>query len=111
MTFPAPDTSAAYGQYLANAGGCTSCHNPAMSGGGVAGPPGSPPPPNLTLGGIPHWTEADFVRALREGKTPDGRDLNNNFMPWRSSGRMTDAEIHALWLWMRSLPAKQLGER
>jgi mono/diheme cytochrome c family protein len=111
MTFPAPDTTAAYGQYLANTGGCTACHNPAMSGGGPGGPPGSPPPPNLTMGGIPHWTEADFVRALRGGTTPDGRTLDNSFMPWRSSGRMTDAEIHAVWLWLRSLPAKQLGEQ
>jgi mono/diheme cytochrome c family protein len=110
MTFPAPDTTAEYGHYLANAGGCTSCHNAAMSGGGPGGPPGSPPPRNLTPGGIPQWTEADFVRALREGRTPDGRELNNDFMPWRSSGRMTDAEIHAVWLWLRSLPAKQLGD-
>ena len=86
MTFPAPDTTPAYGQYLANTGGCTSCHNPAMSGGGPGGPPGSPMPLNLTRGGIPQWTEADFVRVLREGTTPDGRHLDNNFMPWRSSG-------------------------
>jgi mono/diheme cytochrome c family protein len=110
MTFPAPDTTPAYGQYLANAGGCTFCHNPAMSGGGPGGPPGSPPPRNLTMGGIPQWTEADFVRALREGRTPDGRELNDEFMPWRASGLMTDAEIHAVWLWLRSLPAKGLGE-
>jgi hypothetical protein len=111
MTFPAPDTTAEYGRYLANTGGCTACHNPAMSGGGSGGPPGSPMPPNLTPGGIPHYTEADFMRVLREGRTPDGRSLDNAFMPWRASGRMTDAEIHAVWLFLRSLPAKQLGER
>jgi mono/diheme cytochrome c family protein len=111
MTFPAQDTTAAYGHYLADIGGCTACHNQAMSGGGPGGPPGSPPPRNLTMGGIPQWTEADFVRALREGRTPDGRELNNDFMPWRSSGLMTDAEIHAVWLRLRSLPAKQLGEQ
>jgi mono/diheme cytochrome c family protein len=111
MTFPPEDTTTAYGRYLADIGGCTSCHNAALSGGGAAGPPGSPPPANLTPGGIPHYTEADFVRVLREGRTPDGRSLDNNFMPWRSSGRMTDAEIHAVWLFLRSLPAKRLGEQ
>lgn len=110
MTFPPADTTTAYGHYLANIGGCTSCHNAAMSGGGAGGPPGSPPAANLTPGGIPTWTEADFVRVLREGKRPDGRELDDNFMPWRASGRMTDAEIHAVWLWLRSLPAKGLGE-
>ena len=112
MLFPSPDTTVAYGAYLAGVGGCTACHNPAMSGGErPGGPPGSPVPPNLTTGGIPQWTEQDLVRALREGRTPDARALDNTFMPWRSSGRMTDDEIHALWLWMRSLPAKQLGEQ
>ncbi len=110
MVYPPADTTAAYGRYLADIGGCTSCHNAAMSGGGPGGPPGSPPPSNLTPGGIPHYTEADFSRVLREGRTPDGRELDNDFMPWRSSGRMTDAEIHAVGLFLRSLPAKQLGE-
>ena len=111
-TYPAADTSTEYGHYLANIGGCTSCHNPAMSGGpNPAGPPNSPPPANLTPGGKPQWTEAEFLRTLREGKTQDGRDIDVNFMPWRSSGRMTDAEIHAVYRWLRSLPAKELGQR
>jgi mono/diheme cytochrome c family protein len=111
LSFPAADTAVEYGRYLADIGGCTTCHNHAMSGGEVqAGPPGSPPAANLTPGGMPQWTEAEFVRSLREGKTRDGRDIDNAMMPWQLSGRMTDAEIHAMWLFLRSLPAKELGE-
>jgi len=110
---PAADTTAAYGRYLANAGGCTVCHTPAMSGQAPmpGSPPGSPAAPNLTPGAIPEWTEADFVRVLREGKGMGGRPIDNAHMPWRLSGEMTDAEIHAIWLWLRSLPPRQFGEQ
>jgi mono/diheme cytochrome c family protein len=106
-----PDTTAAYGRYLAVVGSCPVCHNPAMSGGASGGPPGSPIPANITPTGIGNWTEADFVRLLREGKGIGGRDIDNEFMPWQNMGRMTDAEIHALWLYLRSLPPKEIGER
>ncbi len=110
--FPAPDTSVAYGGYLANIGGCSSCHNPVFSGGpNPAGPPNSPPPMNLTPTGLAGWTEAMFVDVLRKGKKPDGSAIDPNFMPWPSSGRMTDAEIHAVWRYLQSLPPKQFAER
>ena len=60
----------------------------------MAGPPGLPPASNLTPAGIGNWTEADLVRALREGKRPDGSSLDE-FMPWKVFRGMTDAEIHA----------------
>lgn len=112
LTFPAPDTTAEYGAYLANIGGCSSCHNHSFSGGpNPAGPPDSPPPMNLTPIGLAGWTEAMFLDVLRKGKKPDGSAINSNFMPWQSSGKMTDAEIHAVWLFLKSLPPKQTGER
>lgn len=37
--------SVKYGLYLANIGGCRSCHGPNLSGGAVHGPPGTPQPP------------------------------------------------------------------
>ncbi len=108
---PAPDTTVVYGRYLAHIGGCHACHNPALSGGANAGgPPGSPPPMNLTPIGLAGWTETMFIRVLREGKKPDGTAIDNNFMPWQSSGRMTDAEIHAVWRYLQSLPPKELGQ-
>ena len=107
---PASDTTVAYGRYLANTGGCHSCHNAALSGGAnAAGPPDSPPAANLTPTGLAGWTEEMFVRVLREGKKPDGSAVDDNFMPWRSSGKMSDAEIHAVWLYLRSVPPKEMG--
>ncbi len=108
---PDPDTTAAYGRYLSLIGGCQACHNPAMSGGEIAGAqPGSPLAPNLTPTGIGHYTERDFVRVLREGKGP-GERVISDFMPWKNSGRMTDDEIHAIWLFLKTLEPKEMGQR
>ena len=102
--------TAAYGKYIADISGCHGCHGYALSGGRVAGPPGLPPASNLTPAGIGTWTEADLARALREGKRPDGTALNE-FMPWKVFRGMTDAEVHAIWLYLRSVPAKESGNK
>jgi len=93
-----------YGRYIAGIGGCTSCHLPDLTGGLVIGPPGSPPSTNINPAGLAGWSEADFVRALREGVRPDGTAISES-MPWRFSGKMTDEELHALWLYIQSMPA------
>jgi len=109
---PPPGPTPAYGRYLADIGGCSNCHNPSFSGGKSGGDPGSPPAANLTVGATGEWTEADFVKVLRTGlRYGDNAPINNEFMPWRESGHMTDEEIHAVWLYLRSLPAKAFGER
>jgi mono/diheme cytochrome c family protein len=106
-----PEVSVDYGRYLANIGGCHGCHGFGLSGGRVAGPEGLPPASNLTPGGtIGSWTEADFVRAMRQGTRPDGSVLNT-FMPWPVLGRMTDDELQAIWLYLRSVPSKPFGNK
>jgi len=86
-----------YGQYLTSVGGCTGCHTPTLGGGPGHGP-------NITPGGpVGSWSEADWFRAMREGKRPDGSAINP-FMPWRAVGRMTDDELRAMWMYLRTLP-------
>lgn len=99
-----------YGHYLADIAGCTDCHGPGLSGGPVAGaPPDAPPASNLTPSGIGSWTEADFERALREGIGSGGRRLNP-FMPYRNL-HFTEHELHAVWLFVRSVQPKAFGNR
>ncbi len=92
-----------YGDYLAHAHGCASCHGETLTG-HQPSEPGAPFAPNLTPGGeLGTWSEADFIAALRTGKTPSGRVLAEA-MPWRNLGHLTDAELQAIWLYLQSLP-------
>lgn len=113
---PAPPMGATveYGKHMAETGGCTSCHGPTLSGGKIPGaPPTFPPARNLTADletGIGKWTEADFFRALREGKRPNGDTLLSP-MPWRYTAQLKDDEIKALYLYLHSVPSKKFGNR
>lgn len=100
-----PGETVEYGRYLAGISGCTTCHKPDLSGGKAGGPPGTPLSSNLTPAALGAWTEADFFRAMREGITPDGTEINA-FMPWRFAGQMTDEELRAIWLFIQSVPAR-----
>src|SRR6266511_6139731 len=100
------------GQYLAATSGCISCHGPGLSGGPIPDtPPDWPPASNITPSGwINTWSEAAFIRALREGKRPGGAPISA-VMPWRNSAQMTDDELSAMLVYLRSVPAKPYGGR
>lgn len=105
---PAPGVTREYGEYLATVGGCRGCHGPELVGGPIAGtPPDWPPAANLTPAAIGRWTEADFVRAMRGGKRPDGTDIRAPYMPWPLAGQMTDDELRAVWIYLQDVPAKE----
>ena len=99
-----------YGRYLANVAGCHGCHGFGLSGGRVAGPPSAPPASNLTPENLGSWTEAQFTRAVREGKDENGGTLDE-LMPSKTFHGMTDDEVHALWLYIRSVPPKPFGHK
>jgi mono/diheme cytochrome c family protein len=101
----------AYGRYLANVGGCTGCHGPGLSGGPIPGmPPEAKPAANLTPTGIGRYSEADFTRILRDGKRPDGTAIDS-LMPYKLTREMTDDEIRAVYTFLRTVPAKEFGNR
>lgn len=110
-TNPVAGVTAAYGEYLANIGGCTGCHGPTLSGGKIPGtPPDLKPAANLTPEGIGHYKEADFFRALREGKRPNGTAIDP-FMPVNATKLMTDDDIRAVYAYLKTVPAKPFGGR
>ena len=62
--------------------------------------------PNITphpQAGIGRWTEADFIRAMRLGKRPDGANYFPAF-PYPSFTRISDSDLHDLWAYLRTLP-------
>jgi mono/diheme cytochrome c family protein len=100
---PVEEVSVEYGAYLAGTSGCRGCHGPDL-GGAKSHEPGGVPPKNLTsAGALGGWSEADFLRAMREGKRPDGTAIDPA-MPWRSMGRMSELELKAIFSYLKSLP-------
>ena len=100
------------GEYLAKAGGCLGCHTeerekaaPYAGGRALKTPFGVFYGPNITphpQAGIGRWTEADFTRAMREGRRPDGANYYPAF-PYPSFTLITDSDLRDLWAYLRAL--------
>jgi mono/diheme cytochrome c family protein len=100
------------GEYVAKAAGCIGCHTeakdqavPYAGGRALKTPFGTFYGPNITphpQSGIGRWSEADFMRALREGKRPDGAHYFPAF-PYPSFTRINDADLRDLWAYLRTL--------
>ena len=105
-SMPTIGANVEYGEYLSPL--CISCHGPDLSG---AQPSiqGSPIAPNLTPGGgLAGWSEADFIQAIRSGVTPSGHQMDPEYMPWKSWAKFDDEELQAIWMYLNSLPARQM---
>jgi len=108
------------GAYLVQITGCAGCHSPRTEAGEVdtsrrltggehpipAGSLGRFYPPNLTPDpdtGLGTWSDADIVKVLRTGVTPDGRVVSSA-MPWRTQYRDLDvADAMAIATYLKSL--------
>ena len=100
------------GEYLAKAGGCIGCHTeekkdavPFAGGRTLKSPFGTFYGPNITPhpeAGIGRWTEADFVRAIRLGERPDGKNYFPAF-PYPSFTKIVDRDLRDLWAYLRTL--------
>jgi cytochrome c553 len=107
----APDTTPAYGEYLTTIAGCARCHGQGLSGGAIPGAPrGTPPAANLTPTGLGDWSEADFLRAMRSGRRPDGSAIDTA-MPWPYYAQMNDLELRAIWQFLGVVPPRATGTK
>jgi mono/diheme cytochrome c family protein len=90
------------GEYVFHAAGCYTCHtdsenhSPPLAGGapiktpfGTFYAPNITPDPDFGIGG---WSDADFIHALRDGVSPDGRNYYPVF-PYEAFTKMTDQDI------------------
>lgn len=109
----APD--AEKGRILFYAGGCSSCHatpnqdDKLRLGGGYAlkSPFGTFHVPNISShpkDGIGSWDVNDFIRAMHEGVSPDGRHYYPAF-PYTSYQRMSREDLVDLFAFLKTLPA------
>jgi mono/diheme cytochrome c family protein len=70
--------------------------------------------PNITPDpetGIGRWSEADFVRAMREGLDDEGNHLYPAF-PYTSYTQLTDADLHAIRIYLfNQKPVRQANKQ
>ena len=108
----ADEAAVARGAYLVRAGGCVACHTtpkggqPFAGGRAMATPFGTFYTPNITPDpdtGIGNWSDADFLRALRDGVSPAGEHYFPVF-PYTSYTQMTQADALAIKAYLFSLP-------
>ena len=99
-------------------GGCFSCHTaaggqPLAGGRALATPFGTFYSPNITPDpdtGIGRWTDAQFLRALREGVRPDGANYFPVF-PYPSFTEIIDNDALAIKVYLFSVPAVRQDNR
>src|SRR5688500_2071223 len=116
----APAADPTRGEYLARAGGCLGCHTEekkdavAFAGGRALKTPfGTFYGPNITphpQAGVGRWSEADFIRAMRHGRRPDGANYFPAF-PYPSFTKMSEADLRDLWAYLRSVPQNSTPSR
>jgi mono/diheme cytochrome c family protein len=106
------DAEISRGKYLADAGNCISCHTqpgamPFTGGVRFETPFGTLFSSNITpdpLTGIGAWKADDLRRAMHEGVAVGGHRLFPAF-PYPSFTKVTDADIDAIYAYMRSVKA------
>jgi mono/diheme cytochrome c family protein len=105
----------ARGRAAAIAGNCAGCHTspggaPYAGGPGIATPFGTAYAGNLTSDathGLGRWTPAEFRRAMRHGRSRDGRLLVPVF-PYPNTTQVSDADNDALFAYLKTVaPAAQ----
>jgi len=107
-----PDDAHSLGAYIAMT--CTGCHGQGLAGGKIPGaPPTWPAAANLTSapdGVMNRYSSAEqFRQMMRSGKRADGTPIM--VMPFESLRAMSDAELDALFGFLRSLEPKASGTR
>lgn len=118
-TYPAVQTTAEKaeqikrGEYLAKAGDCIACHTnspdhgkPFAGGLPMQTPFGTIFSPNITPDketGIGNWTDADFIKAMREGISPSGHRYYPAF-PYLYFNKVTTDDLLAIKAYLDSLP-------
>lgn len=111
---PDPSDSVAYGRYLVTIAECGYCHRADFSGGVAFRPLGGPPVSSANITprpkGLGMMTREGFIGAFKSFAAPEVRETpvppggRNTVMPWIRYSGMTEADLGAIFDFLRSMP-------
>ncbi len=93
---PDPSDTLGTGRYLG--GICSVCHGKTLMGNKEFGGP-----PLVRGSTMETYDEEAFRTLFRTGQANNGRMIDEEAMPWKELGQMTDGELHAVWTWIRTV--------
>jgi mono/diheme cytochrome c family protein len=95
-TKPDPSDTLGTGRYLGSI--CSVCHGKTLMGNEEFGGP-----PLVQGSAMDTYDEEAFRTLFRTGQAKNGRMVDEEAMPWKELGQMTDGELHAVWTWIRTV--------
>jgi alcohol dehydrogenase (quinone), cytochrome c subunit len=109
------DQTVVRGAYLVRAANCISCHSAPDGASFAGGKAFETPYPFLGTiyssnispdreTGIGAWSETQFIRAMRYGIAPDGRNLFPAF-PYTAFTKLSTPDIRAIFAYLKTVPA------
>ena len=102
-TKPESQSVIEYGDYVVKVFGCWGCHGKDL-GGGNSPDPNAPPAPSIrSNGNIGNWNFEQFQAFTTSGTTPEGKTVDNKFMPYMALGRLPLEEQKAIFEYLKSL--------
>lgn len=105
---PPPGVTVEYGRYLIRVASCRACHGEELAGHPNQAYSRHAPP--LAAGSrVSLWTAQDFIRAMRTGDAPGGYKISPEYMNLEYTAQLTDDELTAMWMYLKSLPARAVA--
>ncbi len=96
ITAPPKAATVEYGQYILSYQDCRGCHGADLNGGTNKVGPNGP-----SLKAVKFWSQDQFIKTLRTGINPDGKQLKPP-MPYKQIGLMDDEELSAIYKYISS---------
>ncbi len=101
-TAPPIGSTLEYGEYMVKFMGCQTCHGKDFNGGKHPDTVAPLVPSISNKGNFGNWSLEQFKSVFRSGRTPEGKTLNPEFMPFAPIGAFSDVELEALYKYIKS---------
>ena len=111
-----------YGRYLVDIAECRACHSSDLSGGLTFSIPGGGKVTSVNLTPVPgsplgSWSRQEFIAVFKLLADPETRQTEvpegglNSVMPWAQYSQLSEADLGAIYDYLRSIPPVKTADR